>query len=109
MAKIDKDKVRTLSKFMKNPIKYVANKASCISKGKKLGLSSEESRNVCTPHYKKKGKVLSKLKSKPMEIRRSSKKKSTDKVLSKKAKNLMKEQQSYPEKEVLRNIKRKRK
>tara|TARA_R100000234_G_scaffold88006_1_gene56510 strand:+ start:1379 stop:1666 length:288 start_codon:yes stop_codon:yes gene_type:complete len=95
MAKIDKDKVRTLGKFMKNPIKYVANKASCISKGKKLGLSRSEAVNVCTPHYKKKGEVLSKLKSKPMEIRRSNKKRNPEK--------------RNPEKEILRSLKQKRK
>jgi len=73
---IDKDKVKTLSKFMKNPIKYVANQASCISKGKKLGLSGEEAGKLCRPHYKQKGKIMSKLKaSKPMKIRKSNKRK----------------------------------
>ena len=95
MAKIDKDKLRTLGKFMKNPIKYVANQASCISKGKKLGLSSSEASKVCTPHYKKKGEILSKLKSKPMEIRRSNKKRNPEK--------------RNPEKEILRSLKQKRK
>ena len=88
---IDKDKVKTLSKFMKNPIKYVANQASCISKGKKLGLSREEAGKLCRPHYKKKGKIMSKLKiSKPMDIRRPNKKKKN------------------PEKDVLAEIKGKR-
>ena len=31
-------KIKTLSKFMKNPLKYAANQASCVSKGKNLGL-----------------------------------------------------------------------
>ena len=88
---IDKDKVKTLKKFMDNPIKYVATQASCVSKGKKLGLSSEEAGKMCRPHYKNKKKVMSKLKaSKPMNIRKSNKKKRN------------------PEKDVLAEIKRKR-
>jgi len=84
-------KLKTLKKFMNNPIKYAANQASCVSKGKKLGLSSSDARNACKPHYKEKGKILSKLKkSKPMDIRRSNQKKRN------------------PEKDVLAEIKRKR-
>ena len=44
-------KIKTLGKFMKNPLKYAANQASCVSKGKKLGLSSSDARNACKPHY----------------------------------------------------------
>ena len=47
-------KIKTLGKFMKNPLKYAANQASCVSKGKKLGLSSSDARNACKPHYKEK-------------------------------------------------------
>tara|TARA_R110000824_G_scaffold68141_1_gene176430 strand:- start:461 stop:721 length:261 start_codon:yes stop_codon:yes gene_type:complete len=84
-------KIKTLGKFMKNPLKYAANQASCVSKGKKLGLSSSDARNACKPHYKEKGKILSKLKtSKPMEIRKSNKRKRN------------------PEKDVLAEIKGKR-
>ena len=50
-------KIKTLGKFMKNPLKYAANQASCVSKGKKLGLSSSDARNACKPHYKEKGKT----------------------------------------------------
>ena len=84
-------KIKTLGKFMKNPLKYAVNQASCVSKGKKLGLSHSDARNACKPHYKEKGKILSKLKkSKPMDIRRSNQKKRN------------------PEKDVLTEIKRKR-
>ena len=88
---INKDKAKTLKKFMDNPIKYVANQASCVSRGKKLGLSSKEAGKMCKPHYKQKGKVMSKLKaSKPMNIRKTNQKKRN------------------PEKDVLAEIKRKR-
>lgn len=73
---LDKGKIKTLKKFMDNPIKYVATQAACVSRGKKLGLSGEEAGKMCRPHYKDKEKAMSKLKaSKPMSIRKSSKKK----------------------------------
>ena len=47
MAKVNKDSVRVLKKFAKNPVGYVSKKASCMKEAKKRGLSVEEARNFC--------------------------------------------------------------
>ena len=109
---VDKDKVNVLKKFSKNPIGYIAKKAKCVSAAKARGLSDSEASAFCRSGSQAQDRIKAakKIKAVPpsKDIRRTRKKSSTDKVLSKKAKRLMAEQQSYPEREVLRKIKKKK-
>lgn len=70
-----KDQIRILKKFSKNPVKYVANKASCLKEARKRGMSNEDARSFCRlgSGSKKRQKSAGKIKavSPSKEIRRS--------------------------------------
>ena len=101
-----------LKKFAKDPIGYVAKKSKCVKAAKAKGLSSKEASAFCKSGSQSKDRLKAATKIKavpsPKDIRRTKSKNPVEKVLSIKAKRLMREQQSFPEKEVARSIKRKK-
>jgi len=101
MAKINKDKINVLKKFAKDPVAYVSKKAKCVKAAKSRGLSSKEASAFCRAgsQSSERKKAASKIKGieKGFKLRRS--KGSAPKGIDK----------SYPEKEVLRQIKMRKK
>ena len=109
---INKDKVNVLKKFAKDPVGYVAKKSKCVKAAKAKGLSSKEASAFCRSGSKSEDRLKAATKIKavpsPKDIRRKKSKNPVKRVLSIKAKRAMREQQSFPEREVVRSIKRKK-